>query len=253
MNTSAVTTLVLTSLILQGPRITYRDNAGNMNVGVDKFKITRDANTGLYHFSGSGSPFSAKWLKQGISVTGTNLEGVFAPVAEGNTTRYELRSGKFSGNITAVVDGDKGNMDMKGMSVLTMELQAEAKRWRFAGSGSPITVNLPDSGATITGNNFEGFATGSTQRPEWRSATITGNVTATVSQIDKKSGQRYTVTATCPRVDIDREGQFVKLSGGARASGNHPAMGPGGAVIEAPTVIIRFDSEMKNVVGVDLE
>ena len=252
MNASAITTLVLTSLIVQGQRIHYKDNAGNMDVMVNTFSIKRD-NAGLWRFSGTGSPFVAKWLKQGVTVTGTNLEGVVAPIAEGNRTRYELRSGKFTGNITATVDGERGNMDMKGMSLFTMEHQAEANRWKFAGSGSPINVTLPDSGTVLTGNSFEGFATGDTTRPEWQSAVISGGVTAIVTQKEKNSGETYTVTATSPRVEINRAGRFVKLSGGARASGNHPAMGPGGATVESPTVTLHFDAEMKEVTGVDFE
>ena len=253
MNASTITTLILTSLIVQGPRITYKDNAGNMEVAVDSFKITRDTTSSLYRFSGTGSPFVARWLKQGITVRGNSLEGTFAPVVEGGRTRYELRNGKFTGNITATVDGEKGNLDMKGMSVFTMDHQADANRWRFTGNGSPITVTLPDSGATITGNNFEGFATGNTMRPEWQSAVISGGVKAVVTQKEKNSGETYTVTATSPRVEINRAGRFVKLSGGARAYGNHPAMGPGGATVESPTVTLHFDAEMKEVIGVDFE
>jgi LPS export ABC transporter protein LptC len=253
MNASTITTLVLTSLVVQGPRITYKDNAGNMDVGVDTFKITRDTSSNLYRFSGSGSPFVARWLKQGITVRGNTLEGSFAPVAEGGRTRYELRNGKFTGSITATVDGERGNMVMKGMSVFAMDHQTDANRWRFTGNGSPITVTLPDSGAVITGSNFEGYASGNTTRPEWQSATLSGGVKAVVTQKEKNSGETYTVTATSPRVEINRAGRFVKLSGGARASGNHPAMGPGGATVESPTVTLHFDAEMKEVTGVDFE
>lgn len=186
-------------------------------------------------------------------MTGTNLEGVVAPIAEGNRTRYELRSGKFTGNIAATVDGVRGNMDMKGMSLFTMEYQTEANRWKFSGSGSPISVTLPDSGTVLTGSSFEGFATGDTTRPEWQSAVISGGVKAVVTQKERNSGETYTVTATSPRVEINRAGRFVKLSGGARASGNHPAMGPGGATVESPTVTLHFDAEMKEVTGVDFE
>jgi LPS export ABC transporter protein LptC len=252
MNASAATALVVTSLSLQGP-ITYKDNAGNMAVEVDSFKITRDPNADLYNFSGTGSPFSAKWLKQGITITGNALSGTFVPLAEGNRTRWDLRSGKFTGNITAKVDGERGNMDMKGLDVFTIDHLVDSKRWKFGGSGSAITVNLPDTGATITGRQFEGFASGNSTRPEWESATITGGVRAVVTQMDRKTGQSYTVTATCPRVDIDKSERSVRLSGGARAEGNHPAMGPGGAVITSPVVILRFDAEMKTVTGVELE
>jgi LPS export ABC transporter protein LptC len=253
MNASTITTLVLTSLIVQGQRIHYKDNAGNMDVAVNSFKITRDTSSNLYRFSGTGSPFVARWLKQGITIRGNTLEGTFAPVAEGNKTRYELRSGKFAGNLTATVDGERGNIDMKGMSVFTIDFLTDSDRWRFTGSGSPITVTLPDSGAVITGNSFEGFATGDTTRPEWQSATISGGVRAVVTQRERNSGETYTVTATSPRVEINRSGRFVKLSGGARASGNHPAMGPGGATVESPTVTLHFDAEMKEVTGVDFE
>lgn len=254
MNASSITTLVLTSLVVTGPQITYKDNAGNMAItGVSKFSMKPDASGATYNFSGTGSPFVAKWLKQGIEVSGQDFSGSFAVVQLGNTKSWELRSGKFTGNITAKMDGDRGNMDMKGMSAFNLEFLSDSKRWRFSGTGSPITVNLPDSGATITGNTFEGFASGTSSRPEWQSATLTGGVRAVVTQKDSDSGETYTVTATCPRVEINRAGQYVKLSGGARAEGNHPAMGPGGAVITSPTVILRFDAEMKEVVGVDLE
>jgi hypothetical protein len=163
-----------------------------------------------------------------------------------------LRSGKFTGSITAKMDGERGNMEMSGMSVFGM-VMTEANRWKFTGTGSPITVNLPDSGAVINGNSFEGYASGSTSKPEWESATLTGGVKAVITQRDSDSGETYTVTATCPRVEINRASHLVRLSGGARAEGNHPAMGPGGATITSPVVILKFDAEMKRVVEVELE
>ena len=253
MNVSTATALVLTSLIAQGPGITYKDNAGNMQIsGVDKFSMKPDASGANYSFSGTGSPFLAKWLKQGIEVTARTVEGSFAVVQRGNSKSWELRAGKFTGGITAKMDGERGNMEMRGMAVFNMDL-TEDKRWRFTGNGSPITVNLPDSGAVINGNTFEGFASGTTARPEWESAVLTGGVRAVITQRDSDSGESYTVTATCPRVEINRANRFVKLSGGARAEGNHPAMGPGGATITSPVVILKFDAEMKKVVEVELE
>jgi LPS export ABC transporter protein LptC len=253
MNATTITTLVITSLVVTGPQITYKDNAGNMAItGVSKFSMKPDASGAIYNFSGTGAPFVAKWIKQGIEVTGRDFEGSFAVVQRGNSKSWELRTGKFSGDISALMDGTRGNMTMKGMSVFNIEFLSDAKRWKFSGSGSPITVALPDSGAVITGNSFEGFAAGTSERPEWESATLTGGVRAVVTQKDSRSGETYTVTATCPRVDIDRSDRSVKLSGGARAEGNHPAMGPGGAVITSPTVILKFDAQMKNVVEVEL-
>lgn len=253
MNASAATTLILTSLILQGPGITYKDNAGNMSItGVDKFSMKPNTDGSVYSFSGSGSPFVAKWLKQGIEVTARTVDGSFAVVQRGNTKSWELRNGKFSGGITAKMDGERGNMEMRGMSDFNMELTQDS-RWKFSGTGSPITVALPDSGAVISGNTFEGFASGTTARPEWESATLSGGVRAVVTQKDNNTGETYTVTATCPRVEINRAQHIVRLSGGAKAEGNHPAMGPGGAVITSPVVILQFDSEMKKVVGVDLQ
>ncbi|MEO7453986.1 MAG: LPS export ABC transporter periplasmic protein LptC, partial [Fimbriimonadales bacterium] len=253
MNASAATALVLTSLIAQGPGITYKDNAGNMSIsGVDKFSMKPDASGTIYSFSGSGSPFIAKWHKQGIEVTARTVAGSFAVVQRGTSKSWELRSGKFTGNITATMDGERGNMKMSGLSVFNMEL-TEAKRWKFTGTGSPITVNLPDSGVVINGNTFEGYASGATAKPEWETAILTGGVKAVITQKDSDSGETYTVTATCPRVEINRANHFVRLSGGARAEGNHPAMGPGGATITSPVVILKFDELMKKVVEVELE
>ena len=253
MNASTITTLVVTSLVVTGPQISYKDNAGNMSVtGVSEFSMKPDASGAVYTFSGSGSPFLAKWLKQGIEISGREFSGSFAVVQQGSAKSWELRSGRFTGGITAKMDGERGNMDMSGMDVFTMDFIAESKRWKFGGSGSPITVNLPDSGTVVTGNTFEGFASGSSRRPEWESASLTGGVKAVVTQKESRTGETYTVTATCPRVEIDRSERTVRLLGGAKATGNHPAMGPGGATIESPIVILRFDAAMKNVVEVEM-
>jgi hypothetical protein len=211
-----------------------------------------DSTGATYSFSGTGSPFLAKWLKQGIEVTAKTVEGSFAVIQRGTSKSWELRSGKFTGNISAKMDGARGNMEMSGLSVFNMVL-TEAKRWKFTGTGSPITVNLPDSGAVISGNSFEGYASGSTASPEWESASLTGGVRAVITQRDSDSGETYTVTATCPRVEVNRANHFVRLSGGARAEGNHPAMGPGGATITSPVVVLKFDAQMTKVVEVELE
>jgi LPS export ABC transporter protein LptC len=251
MNTSTITALVLTSLIMQGPRIHYKDGAGNMDIGADKFSAVFDEGANLFRFSGSGSPIVAKWLKQGITVSGRTGEGAFSSVAVGGTTTYELQSAKFTGNITAKMDGAQGNVDIASVDVFTLD-RAGTNRWKFAGSGGPFSVKLPESGATLTGSKFEGFAKEVNGKPEWEAATFSGGVKAVVTQLDKNTNKTYTITATCPKVVIDRDALTVTLSGGARAVGNHPAMGPGGAQIEAPTVILKFDPTMSRVVGVDL-
>ncbi len=253
MNTSTATALIFTSLIVQGPRIHYRDLGGNMDVGADTFKVTFDQGANLYRFVGTGSPFTAKWLKQGITITGRQLTGAFAPVKDGSSTRYELQRGKFTGNITAKLDGDRGNMDISGVDELNLDFVADSKRWKFGGSGGPFKVVLPDSGTMITGNQFEGFAAVVAGKPEWQSAVFTGGVTAVVTQIDKKTGKSFTITASCPRVDFNRAERSATLSGGARAVGNHPAMGPDGAEITAPTIILRFNEAMTSVEEVEMK
>jgi len=252
MNTSTVTTLILTSLIMQGPRIHYKDGAGNMDVGANKFNVVYDEAANLYRFKGSGSPIVAKWLKQGITLSGGTAEGAFASSGEAKAKNYELQSAKFTGNISAKMDGAQGNVDITSVDVFTLE-RVNANRWKFGGSGGPFTVKLPDSGATITGSKFDGIAAEVNGKPEWESATFAGGVTALVTQVDKKTNQTYTITASCPKVVIDRDALTVTLSGGAKAVGNHPAMGPGGAQIEAPVVVLKFDPQMRNVVGVTLE
>lgn len=152
--------------------------------------------------------------------------------------------------MTAELEGTDRRMSLRGVTTFSIEQQGQG--WKVSGAGAPFTAEIPSSGTTLTGNRFEGVATLQGETPEWQSATFTGGVTAKVTQKDNKTGKTYTITASCPRVDISRAQRTVRLSGGARASGDHPVMGPGGAVITAPTVILTFDEAMRELVGVEL-
>lgn len=252
MNNAAIAALTLVSLTVKGPQITYKDKAGNLDVRAATFEMTR-VSEDVYSFTSTG-PLVAKWLKQGLTVSGQKMEGTMARVVVNNVESFELREGTFSGNITSTLDGPRGKMTVTGLSVFRMRLGEDGRTWNFSGDGAPFTATLPDSGAVVTGRHFEGTAdrnrVGTQETPEWQTGVFTGGVTATVTQTDKRTGKKFTVTGKSPTVQIDRKSSTVTLLGGVTISGDHPAMGPAGAEMTAPKIVLEFDAEMRDITKV---
>ena len=256
MKNTTAATLVLVSLTLQGKSPHYRDHAGNMDVSFTTFGMTYNEQLQVWKFTGTG-PLTAKWLKQGLTVTGDKMEGSLVRVGTTGSESYELRSGRFSGNIHAVMNGSRGKMDLSGLDVWSVDLSENEKTWIFKGDGGPFTATFPDNGAVVTGRHFEGTAdrnkTAAGESPEWETGKFTGGVKATITQKDKKTGKTFTINGECPSVTITRSTSKMVLSGGVRVSGNHPSIGPEGAEAEAGTIILTFDPQMQRVVDVQME
>jgi hypothetical protein len=250
MNTTTAS-LVLVSLLAQGQSIHYRDRAGNMDVTAKKFEIKRDEKANVFRFIGTGA-FVAMWLKQGLETRGDKMEGTLQPVGDS----YELQAGSFSGNVEAHLKADTGNFDLTGISVWTIERSQDGKLWNFTGDGAPFVGKLRNDEIVITGHHVTGTATrltGGGINTEWRTAVFSGGVKAVIKQLDKKTGKSYTITASAPTVTLNREAATAVMSGGVTASGDHPALGPGGGEITAGKVTLEFDKEMRTVKNLTME
>jgi hypothetical protein len=259
MKPSSTAALVLSSLALFGPDISFRDRAGNMEVtGLKRFTGRHVEEGDKYVFEGIGSPFVAKWLKQGLTVYGERIEGTLLAVLQGSTLQSSrLVRGRFTGNTRAVLAGKTGNMDLTGLTLFEAE-QAEAGRaWQFKGDGAPFVAKFPDNGIVLTGRHFDAMATltddGGSQVMELTTGKFTGGVKATISQKEKKTGKTFSLTASCPTVTIDRAERTIVLSGGVHISGDHPSLGPGGAEGDAARIRIEFDPDMKTIRSLTME
>ena len=258
MSSSGTVALMLASLVVQGQHTTYRDRAGNLIVTeLSLWSITPSEDRKSWILEGEGEPFKAEWRKQGITISARKMTVKMLSLGEGEQQRFELVSGEFSGGISAEMEGDAGKMTLKGVSEWRMTLSEDGETWSFVGDGRPFSAEFPEKGFTVQGRHVEGAAkqigTGDQKTVEWQSAKFTGGVTAVfVQQPEEGAAQDKPIrmTANCPTVLVNRAASEIVLSGGVRLEGEHPSLGPGGAELTGPRIVITFDEDMREIIKI---
>lgn len=212
--------------------ITFTDKAGKMVVRSIASWSTKLTDAKTIHFKAKGSPLSAAWPSQGLTVTANMIEGDAIRTDAGLVLKGAILSGKvhtvaIRAKQTITTDSETATITMEG-----------AKTSIVLAGGVSIDSVSPEIGQTLHASATSG-SLGLMDPKGLTTAMLEGEVH--IKTMRRGNGIKpVTMTADCKRLDLDVSADpgLMTLTGNVKISGTEPALA---GDIEASKVVITLD------------
>jgi hypothetical protein len=241
--------------------VTFKDKAGNLTVsGLASWRVTRlDAEA--VRIVGRGSPFTAVWTAEGLTLSGLDIEG---RLSQGTGGRLQLRQARVKGNVVMRLVQNTANQGQRTTALTGAALDYDAGRDETTIDGAvSVATKLERSGELFelrgTGATIQLYPLGETREWPARSGSLGGPVTMrllrtrSATQRERSEGTTdpvtVEVTGRADRLAFDEDGRRIVLAGSVTIVGSDAA---GFGEIKANRAVVRLN-ERREVVDIDFD